>query len=383
LANINTVLQKYSEARSNLQNAMIIAKELKDTSAVISVNYLNAALLLSQQDKKSALAVLRENDEIFKVHKNWRGIGFKENYETIAEALGKAGEEKLAYKYLRLYVAELDSVTKKNDLAIISDLEIKYQTEKKENEILKLNQIQAEKELEVAAQKRNIRNLIIGILGLALLPGVSFYLYRKTVKEKEFISELQTETHHRIKNNLSIISSFIDVAKDKVLDQPTQLTLSDLQNRIGAISEVHRLLHKSKLIDGKVAMGEYLGTLVGLIKETLSDEQHTFDLKIGDNSRLSQTLTAPLGLIINEFATNSIKHNPNVSGEISLALEQNGANFKVVLIDEAAVLKPNFSTEKSVGYGIRLISSLTKQMQGSGQWNTEKGLKYTLTFNEG
>src|SRR5690606_20880193 len=171
--------------------------------------------------------------------------------EFLDKDLEKICYQNFGYLYMKKedYKSSLDWFIKYKDLEdslqysmienSTKEIETRYQTEKKEKQI-------AEQQLKLEKENRNKWLLSGGLIGLLAVLGILSFYYRRNQKQKKQIENLQKELHHRVKNNLSIIDTFIEVVKKEFPDTKTQGKLTELQNRIISINEVHRQLYQSK-----------------------------------------------------------------------------------------------------------------------------------------
>ena len=366
--------KEFQKAAEFSQKAIIVAKELKHErlEGGATINLLQAQNELKVPNsilKKSLIAVEKFIDKF-----DHRDLDVLAAYwmakSLIAENEGAYSKSLEYYKKFNIYN---DSLKTKNLEAKYHQLNVEYQTQKKEEQIKQLNE-------EKATQRKKLIYLLVGSGLLSIILGFTYYYYRKTTLQKNVIVELQKETHHRIKNNLSIINSFIDVAGEQVTDEKSRLSLIDLQNRISSISEIHRLLVGSSKDTGEVNLKEYINALRAGIENSLGFGDKVLKTEIYENIYLDQSKVFSLGLIINEFLTNSIKHSTNKNGDILLSIEQVDEKLELILHDKSTIIKQEIDFQKPTGYGIRLINMLTRQLDGKGDWSTENGLKYTLTI---
>ncbi|MFH0994179.1 MAG: histidine kinase dimerization/phosphoacceptor domain -containing protein [Pseudomonadota bacterium] len=207
-----------------------------------------------------------------------------------------------------------------------------------------------------------------------------------TLAEKEV---LLREVHHRVKNNLQIISSLISLQVDSLADERLQGVLSDVRGRIITMSLVHEKLYQTEGL-AKLSFDEYAGSLLQYIWRSHGVAE--------DNVRLNMSF-APLllpvekavhcGLILNELASNAIKHAfPNGSGcEVSVTLDHDPATGAACLRvrDNGIGLPADLDWRKSGSLGLRLVQMLAGQMRGTVQTGPGSdlgpGTEFQLNFN--
>lgn len=223
---------------------------------------------------------------------------------------------------------------------------------------------------------------------LLLLSSVSLtfilvYSYKKNYKFLEnAVEEQQTllaELNHRVKNNMAIIISLLNMQKNRTDNPETLEALQDVHDRVMSMALVHQKMYQNKNIS-MVELAPYITELIAEIRNSIDIKKNiTFRTEI-EPIQLDLSTTIPLGLILNELITNAIKHafpskeNP----EIFISLKQVDDNhFEVLVLDNGiGSTAPNLS--KRNGLGMKLIESLTEQINGKCQFKTDNGLRFKL-----
>jgi len=203
-----------------------------------------------------------------------------------------------------------------------------------------------------------------------------------SLREKE---ALLREIHHRVKNNMQIISSILRLQGHYIKDPALNEVFKDCQGRIRTMALIHEMLYQSKglaRIDFKV----YLQSLAGLLLRSQANKsvalRHQFDI---DPLQLTMDVAIPVGLIANELLTNCLKHAfaGREKGLVRLALKGHiqGA-IKLTIADDGRGLPADFAPEKSASLGLRLVKILTDQIKGKLEWRGTDGAEFVLTFRD-
>ncbi len=195
----------------------------------------------------------------------------------------------------------------------------------------------------------------------------------KSLKEKQVLLQ---EIHHRVKNNLAIISSLLELQKDGV-DEETSEIFKETQSRIQSIALVHEKLYQSDTL-AEINLSEYLNELTDVIAEAYGSESRKVKLeKEFDNLKINITDAIPLGLVFNELVNNAYKHafNGRSEGILKLKLKHYDATWKLSVSDNGKGLPGNFSIEEQKSLGMTLISALSNQLEAevnisSNGWTT-------------
>jgi PAS domain S-box-containing protein len=206
-------------------------------------------------------------------------------------------------------------------------------------------------------------------------------ILKKILIEKD---TLLKELHHRVKNNLQIISA-ISIMQEENLDKNTRKIFKDFQSRIKAMAKIHETLYKSEDI-GQLKINEYISNLIDnlilsyktntkRIKIKLDIEEINFDLRIA----------MYYGLIINELISNSLKYAfpNNRAGKIIISTKKNDDNSIVLKIKDNGIGIPDeidYLSPETMG--LKIVSILTKQLKGTISLNRGKGTEWIITFRE-
>lgn len=290
----------------------------------------------------------------------------------------KLGNLRAALKFQEKYSKIIISHHKTVNKSSINELETKYQTEKKEKENLQLKQEKAEQQLLLEKENQQKWLLGIGLLASLLTLGVFVYYYRKNQQQKQLIESLQKELHHRVKNNLTIINRFVEVIKDEFNNPIFNKKLTELQNRISSINEVHKQLYNSKNVIA-LGMNAYVNKLTKNVADSFPKQSIKIDKNINENLQLTSTKSFPLGIIINEFVTNSYKYAFNENGgTINITMQENKKHYELQLADNGKGLPTNFNQQTDVNFGLRIIKLLCNQIDATFNLESNNGVQLTI-----
>lgn len=218
---------------------------------------------------------------------------------------------------------------------------------------------------------------------------VPMFFERKQAEEKIKASlhekeVLLREIHHRVKNNLQIISSLLKL-QSAFIDHPEMSkVISDSQSRIKTMAIVHEKLYQSDL--ESVAIGDYIQTVAIFTEQYLSSPETkvVFDFQFSNEPvmlKIDQAI--PVGLIVNEVLTNSFKYafhgRKNGSIRIATGKDQDGL-LNLVIADDGTGLPPEINAGTASSFGMELIRMLTEQMDGKMEMKSENGVQYSFTF---
>jgi len=203
---------------------------------------------------------------------------------------------------------------------------------------------------------------------------------KASLYEKEILLK---EIHHRVKNNLQVISSLVSLQADGIKDEPIREVLSDVTYRVRSMALVHEKLYQSHDF-ARIDFGEYARSLLHYLWRShgavASPIRLTFDLQAVE---LPVDTAVPCGLILNELAGNALKHafRGRNGGEVtvSLHLDETG-QIRLGVADDGVGLPENFEWCKPQSLGLRLVQMLSRQINASVEVNGDGGTKFEVSF---
>jgi len=191
---------------------------------------------------------------------------------------------------------------------------------------------------------------------------------------------LMRELNHRVKNNLNMMRSLINLQYEGFKDDYSRTIFRDLDVRISSISLLHEMLYKSDLADG-VSLDRYLSSLCYNIFETFTPEGSgiRLDLDLGEEA-VSSDMTLHIGLIISELLTNAIKYGmkDRTEGIISVKLASSDKELTLVIADDGPGLPPDFDVSALKSLGMKLVHLITDQLDGRIEVDSTRGARFTL-----
>lgn len=204
-----------------------------------------------------------------------------------------------------------------------------------------------------------------------------------SLREKE---SLLKEIHHRVKNNLQVISSVLRLQSDYVKDAQVLELFKDSQNRIRSMALIHEKLYQSSDLS-RINLSEYLTELTGNLMRSYTSGAVPIRLKITSGDVWLNIDTAiPCGLIINELVSNSLKHafpQPQETNEIEIKIQQTDAEqFTLTVRDNGIGFPETLDFRNTESLGLELVCIFTEQLGGRIELDRSNGTAFTLTFSE-
>lgn len=193
---------------------------------------------------------------------------------------------------------------------------------------------------------------------------------------------LLQEVHHRVKNNLTIISSLLNMQANKSKDDYHKKLFYESRDRLNSIATVHQLLYQSKSYSS-VNFKEYLEEVLSSLQKSFSAENKKITIKKGiNNVELDVSTCIPLALIVNELVTNSYKHafNEKKEGTIEVSLIENNKKVFLRIKDSGPGYDFNIASESSIGLDI--IHGLIEQINATLTYDSQAGSTYDISFTK-
>lgn len=405
----------------NIGNCYFISGQVKGAipylkndiySSLLSNNYesaANAYALLSRcyiklNDEQLAKRYIDSTNSL--ISKQQVGNKVKLNFLLLnADYHNFINEHKKASENYLTYINLKDSINNSDKERQLLNEEVAFNLEQKEIEIAEKNNTLEQNKLYDAKQKTFRAYLLAGVL---MLLGVIVILilnnrYVKTreeelaiknskinqqntlieqsLKEKELLIK---EIHHRVKNNLQIITSMLSLQIGKISDEKTEAILREAKQRISSIALTHQMLYQKNNFSNLI-LGEYVERLVQQIETTLPNTYIELVTNIHcKDKRVSVDNAVPLGLLINEALTNSYKHAfpNNKSGIVNVNLIDYDSYLILTIADNGIGLPTNIDNSNNQSMGMELIYILAEQLDANLKVESNSGTKIILELKK-
>jgi PAS domain S-box-containing protein len=204
---------------------------------------------------------------------------------------------------------------------------------------------------------------------------------KAALKEKEVMLR---EIHHRVKNNLQVVSSLLNMQARNATDEKTKGILSESRDRVMTMSLIHSQLYEGSDL-AEINMKEFVDRLLGQLQSyQVGDTRITRVVRV-DDYPFPISVAVPVGLIINELLSNALKHafEGRDEGKIEVSLTASeGGRINLTVSDDGAGLPPGFDINASKTLGLRLVKILTEdQLQGTLEVTSDGGATFKIEFD--
>ena len=308
-------------------------------------------------------------------------------YSGVALLDSAAGNWKGAYQHYRKYIAINDSSFSDETLKKAVASQMQYESDKKEANI---KAEQEKKDLLTQAEIKRQRNILYSAFAvLAVVLVFSLLLFRqrnKIAKEKKRSDLLLMdkelllkEIHHRVKNNLEVVSSLLALQSAQIDDPNTKEAMLAGQNRVHSIGIVHQKLYQGTNL-GAIEMKDYFINLSESILDSFGAEKRVTIECAMDQLDVDIDTAVPLGLIVNELLTNTLKYAfpAGQHGNVQIKLRKQADGVLHLEVSDNGIGKSGVT--QGTGFGGQLIALLTQQLGGSMREEVENGTSIYFEF---
>lgn len=204
---------------------------------------------------------------------------------------------------------------------------------------------------------------------------------KASLREKEVLLK---EIHHRVKNNMQVITSLLSLQSKNIKDEQALSVFQDSQNRVKSMALIHETLYQSKDLS-RIDFAEYLQKLVAHVSRSYHLRPEAVKININvDQVSLPIDMAVPCGLIINELASNSLKYAfpSDTRGEINIMFRRDDAQYVLRVSDTGVGLPDDFDPERGKSLGMKLVRMLTGQLCGEMEHHNGMGTTFEIKFPE-
>ena len=379
----------YPQAKKYFLQSLEI-REKYDNLVMIAVSHiLYGDLLVEMNDLTNGKFQLEKGLKIAEEHdflpqKEGAFKGFSKLYE-------KQGNAEKAITFYKKYTAIEDSLLNKDVQGQIAKLDAKYENTLKENKILSLN---------TANEKKDIRNfwMSIGLFSALAMMAIIFYFLRQRQKNNKILEEknqiistsleekniLLKEIHHRVKNNLQIISSLLSLQSQHIEDKQAIEAINEGRNRVHSMALIHKSLYQKDSLLG-ISVIDYFEKLISELFAAYRVDHDKIILNIDvDDLQLDVDTMIPLGLIVNELVTNTLKYafNGKENGHINVSLKEKNNQLSLKVEDDGIGIDDVKGIKNTDSFGYQLIDAFVAKMEGELIIDSNNGTSVTLLIND-
>jgi two-component system, sensor histidine kinase PdtaS len=300
----------------------------------------------------------------------------------------KIGNSPKALSYFKHYKSYDDSLKNVETVRKMEQQQSSFELTKKEEKIAALNRINRLQKLLALALSSGILIFVIFIFVLAKvnrkikknnrLISIQKLLVEKRESEKALLLK---ELNHRVKNNLQMVASLLNLHARQLKGHPAAEALMAGRYRVEALTLIHQKLYRDD-VDTIIDIKEYIVELTQNLVMNFGPDFH-LELKL-EPFIMKIDKAIPLGLIINELVTNSLKYGSknNTAPSLRVSIENQTDTMLLTIADNGSGLPVDFDFNKAGSFGLKLVNSLVKQLDGTIECKSDKGTCWVLILNK-
>ena len=222
----------------------------------------------------------------------------------------------------------------------------------------------------------------ISLLGFGFVGNI----YGQLIDERDKLLQdkdlLMKEIHHRVKNNLFMVTGLLNIKNLKIDNEQCLKPLNDIRNRINIVTKLYESFQTSTDYQS-VNIKNYINNITHLIKSGFQDSKKVINIILDvPDARLDATMIIPVGLIINELLTNAYKHafKTQSSGTINISFKENFNHYELIVKNDGTPLSDNFSLDNPDSTGLQLIVGLTQQLNATIIAQSDEWTAFVITI---
>lgn len=303
------------------------------------------------------------------------------NYSLRVRYLKETDNPALALRYSEQLMKIKDSLLTMEKAEALAEIQTAYEIEKKDQQITLLEQERALQQSALALTDAWVKGLsLASTLALAIV-GLIYWQYHREQQNRKGTQTLLKELHHRVKNNLQILSSVLSLQAQQLTDEQALQAVKSSESRVNAMALIHRKLY-SKGQDRTINIKSYITELITYLVHSYGFSENGIKVNLSlQDVEVDIDKAIPLGLIINELISNAFKHayidHPSPALTIDLFREKEG--LKIDIGDNGNAIRGGKGT-RSGSFGLRLVNMLMGEMKGRYEMSLNEGTRYQLTI---
>lgn len=383
LGRLNDMQGQFIDALEYYLKGLELAK-LENDAASVALGYQNLGWIQHKLGRNTeGLINIKKGMQMTKKLGNRDNL--RDAYLNISEFYQALNRPKDALDYFVLYHDLNDSLIGENHLSAISELEIKYETEKKENEILKLSDEQLKSEATILTQNRKVRQLSIGLVTLCLIAILTFLLFKQRLQNKKqnelllAISETQSAERKRISQDLhDSIGGALALTKSKLQSALTKIkeTPSEMEEAILALNntsdQVRQISHN--LMPGELVRFGLVSAINTLLEQLNNEELHAQLYANQMEDRIEPLKEIQLYRIVQEAIQNVLKHAR--AKNLYVHLNKHKKHLSLLIEDDGI----GIITNNREGLGFKNIEQRIKLLNGTFSLDSSENKGTTLNI---
>lgn len=365
---------------NNDKTILVVAEEAYGDIAMSRNNFKKAAEYYEKGLEIARSVSRREQMKLF--------------YRKLAQCHSKMGDGQGAYQFLKQSQALSDTLLNTENIRHMNELSVVYETTQKEKEIERLNAETRVKDAETQQRKTERNYFILASLLLLTLAVVAYRAFisnenknkqlnaqnqviEEALRDKEILLK---EIHHRVKNNLQMVSSLLNLQTYFIKDEMALDAVKDSRNRVQSMALIHQNLYQEENLTG-IDVADYINKLSDNLFQSYN--LHGGRIKLIKDIQplnLDIEVVMPLGLMLNELITNALKYAfpDHREGAIRITLKEEAGLLKLSVYDNGVGMPDHFPENDHKSFGFNMIRDFLRKLKGEMRVLSEDGTKIDI-----
>lgn len=373
-------LKKLTAAEPLLQQALNTARSNNNTSIVLTCTQGLGDIYFEQQQFAKALELYKQGAAIAAAGGRWKEQ-LATFYENIANCFASLQQYNEAFTYSKYYKNLRDTLLNEENSRHINEMNALYETDQKQKQILQLNDDVTRGNM---ANERSIKErnyLLLSSLLLLVLLVVIVISYRNSRKKTQQLNEqnaviekaladkevLLKEIHHRVKNNMQIVSSILDLQSVSSKDAQAAEAMREGKNRVQSMALIHQNLYQHDNLKG-INARDYIGQLLIHLQDSYNIPAVSVKISTAiDDLNIDLDTMIPIGLMMNELITNVFKYAvPNTPNpELDIALQQKENILYLKVKDNGPGFADTEDVKITKSFGLKMVRAFAQKLKAS------------------
>lgn len=405
LAKTQLRLGKMTEGLELHRKSLALREKMDFQLGIAASSLAIGKVLFAQQQFDRALEYLHRSRQL--AEKTGAYQEMNDSYFALADCYSQKGDYRRAYEFQLAGRTTGDSLFNQDRNQALANMQVRFETEKKEAQIYSLKQ---EKVLFAGMHTKDQQVKVLLATGLALLLALALLIWNQLRlkqganallrKKNTEIAQQQTaleralqekevllrEVHHRVKNNLQMVSSLLNLQASEVTNESVLDSIREGKSRVEAMSMIHENLYQSDQLN-EIDIQAYLAQLLGHLERAFAQKGKSIKLMLeAADIRFDIDTAIPLGLVVNELVTNAYKYafSEQDLGEIVVSIKPASADtYELWVTDNGKGVPSGFELGKANSLGLRLVNMLASlQLKGALSCQQEQGTQFMLQFQD-
>jgi two-component sensor histidine kinase len=364
------------QAQSYLQESLRLKRQANDPSGIVRTLNTMGKLEVLQNNYTKAHEYLKQAEELANTLHQLGQL--RDNYNLQVQVHNNQKNYQRALMYAQKLIQVNDSLLNKDKVDQLMRMRIRYTEERAQQQIALLEKERSLQQAQLKLRQSWIIALTGAVILLAIIGALAIRQTNLVRKNKAHVETLLQELHHRVKNNLQIMSSMLSLQSAGLTNPQAIQTIKTTEGRVNAMALIHKKLY-GKQHSRQLHLKEYLTDLVNEQAFAYGLQNAvTCKLEISD-IELDVDKMIPLGLIVNELVSNTFKHAFQNHDNPTLILKASIKDDHITIdISDNGIGMPAETNNQS--FGLKLVTMLIREVKGSWQLNNQAGISNTITI---